>query len=42
MLRVEVEMDRVVIEGIVIARPVRISRSAWMSYWERVAPRAAG
>lgn len=28
-----VEMDRVIIEGVEIKRPVRICRSAWLQYW---------
>lgn len=36
MPTVEVNLDNVVIEGTVIARPTRIPRSIWLSYWEGV------
>lgn len=34
MLKIDINMDSVVIEGVTIMRPVRISRSDWLAYWE--------
>lgn len=35
-LEINVNMDTVEIEGRVIGRPVHITRSAWVHFWERV------
>lgn len=36
-IEIEVYMDYVLIEKQKVIRPAHISRSAWMSYWERKA-----
>lgn len=36
-MQIDIEMDRVIIEGQVILRPDSISRSSWMWFWERCA-----
>jgi hypothetical protein len=36
MLKIDICMDHVSIEGQIIKRPARVSRSDWLRYWERV------
>ena len=34
-MQIIIDMDQVVIEGTPVPRPVYISRSQWIGYWER-------
>jgi hypothetical protein len=34
MLEIHIEMDKVFIEGQLVIRPDRMSRSDWMRFWE--------
>lgn len=34
MIRIEIDMDHVVVEGKKVQRPARIPRSEWMKRWE--------
>lgn len=34
---IEIDLDSVLINGTLVPRPARISRSAWMHFWELVA-----
>ena len=36
MLTILIDIDAVTIEGVVIKRPDRIARSAWLAFWEQV------
>jgi hypothetical protein len=35
-MSIEINMDSVTINGVVLYRPDRISRSTWMGFWEAV------
>ena len=36
MIKVDINMDYVSIEGQIIRRPVKVARSAWLRMWERI------
>jgi len=35
IMNIDISMDSVVVNGVTLYRPDRISRSAWLSFWER-------
>jgi hypothetical protein len=35
-MNIDVEMDRVIVEGQTILRPAAIPRSRWIAFWETV------
>jgi hypothetical protein len=35
-MQIDIDMDRVTIEGQVVKRPDSVSRSEWMKWWESV------
>ena len=37
LLNIKIDMDLVVIEGVEVPRPERISRSDWLAFWEYAA-----